>query len=69
MLRDIINRVNEARKKAQQSSHFQHSAQQHAKAIESQETPPPIIKKRKNRQKIKSLEDVYKPYFEADTQH
>lgn len=69
MLKDVIDRVNQARKKAQQNSHFQQSAQQHAKAIESQETPTPIIKKRKPKSKIKSLADVYKPYFEADTQH
>ncbi|MDB1124718.1 hypothetical protein [Vibrio algarum] len=51
MLKDVIDRVNQARKKAQQNSHFQQSAQQHAKAIESQETPTPIIKKENTNQK------------------
>lgn len=69
MLQDVINRVNQARQRAQQSSHFQHSAQQHAEAIKSQEMPPSITTKRKHKAKNKSLADVYKPYFEADTQH
>ena len=69
MLKDVIDRVNQARIKAQNNPHFQHSAKQHAKAIESQEAPPASLKKTKNKTKPKSLANVYKPYFETDTQH
>ncbi|WP_413285062.1 hypothetical protein [Vibrio sp. MA40-2] len=69
MLKDVIDRVNRARIKAQNNSHFQHAAKQHAKAIESQEAPPVSLKTTKNKNKPKSLADVYKPYFETDTQH
>jgi hypothetical protein len=69
MLQDVIDRVNQARKLAQTNPQFQQSAKHHAEAIESQEAPPPITKKRKNSKKIKSLADVYRPYFDTDMQH
>ena len=69
MLKDVIDRVNQARIKAQNNPHFQNSAEQHAKAIESQEALSNSRKNTKNKTKPKSLADVYKPYFETDAQH
>ncbi|MDV7105277.1 hypothetical protein R3X26_12775 [Vibrio sp. TH_r3] len=69
MLKDVIDRVNQARIKAQNNPHFQHSAKQHAKAIESQEAPSDSLINTNNKSKPKSFSDVYKPYFETDTQH
>lgn len=69
MLQDVIDRVNEARKRAQHNPQFKHSAHQHAKAIESEQTSAIITKNKKSKAKKKSLADVYKPYFETDAQH
>jgi len=69
MLQDVIDRVNQARKKAQLNPHFQLSAQQHAKAIESEQTPTKPITQKKCKTKNKSLADVYKPYFNTESPH